>query len=145
MFSTILIAGDGSDLAGKAVEQGLALAAALKSNVVAVTVTEPWIAVAPGEMAIDFPVAEYDSAVAAQALATLKKIEKRALELQVSCATVHVKNDYPAEGILKVAKEENCGLIVMASHGRSGVAKLVLGSVANKVLVHSPVPVLVCR
>jgi nucleotide-binding universal stress UspA family protein len=145
MFSTILIASDGSDLAGKAVEHGLALASVLKSSVVAVTVTEPWMSVAPGEMAIGFPVEEYDRAVAERALAILNKIEARAHELGVPCATVHARDLYPAEGILKVAREESCTLIVMASHGRRGLASLFLGSQTNRVLVQSTVPVLVCR
>lgn len=145
MFSTILIASDGSDLAEKAVEQGLALASALESTAVAVTVTEPWMSVAPGEVAIDFPIEEYDRAVAERALGILQKIEARAQQLGVACATVHVRDLYPAEGILKVAKEETCSLIVMASHGRRGLAGLILGSQTHKVLVHSSIPVLVCR
>jgi nucleotide-binding universal stress UspA family protein len=145
MFSTILIASDGSDLAGKAVEHGLALARVLKSTVIAVTVNEPWMSVAPGEMAIGFPIEEYDRAVAEGALAILNKIEARARELGVPCAIVHARDLYPAEGILKVAREESCTLIVMASHGRGGLASLLLGSQTHKVLVHSKIPVLVCR
>ena len=145
MFSTILIASDGTDLAENAVQHGLALASALKSAVVAVTVTEPWISVALGDAEIGFPIEEYDRAVAERALAILRKIEARAQQLGVPCATVHARDLSPAEGILKVAKEESCTLIVMASHGRAGLASLLLGSQTHKVLVRSAVPVLVCR
>jgi nucleotide-binding universal stress UspA family protein len=57
---------------------------------------------------------------------------------------VHVK-EFPAEGILATAKTKDCDLIVMASHGRRGVARLLLGSQAVEVLTLSPIPVLVCR
>jgi nucleotide-binding universal stress UspA family protein len=56
-----------------------------------------------------------------------------------------VKDQFPAEGILETAKNDGADLIVMASHGRSGVQRLLLGSQANKVVTHSKVPVLVCR
>jgi nucleotide-binding universal stress UspA family protein len=57
---------------------------------------------------------------------------------------VHV-NDFPAEGILATAKAKQCDLIVMASHGRRGVARLLLGSQAAQVLALSTIPVLICR
>jgi len=68
-----------------------------------------------------------------------------AKKVDVACATVHVKEQYPAEGIIAAAKEKGCDLIVMASHGRRGLAKLLLGSEATKVLALSSVPVLICR
>jgi nucleotide-binding universal stress UspA family protein len=53
--------------------------------------------------------------------------------------------DQPWEGILKAARGKRCDLIVMASHGRRGIAGLLLGSETTKVLTHSKIPVLVCR
>ena len=67
MYKHILIATDGSELAGKAVTTGLALAAQLKSKVTAVTATEPWTAMATGEAAFAFPVEEYEKAAAENA------------------------------------------------------------------------------
>jgi nucleotide-binding universal stress UspA family protein len=58
---------------------------------------------------------------------------------------VHLADEYPAEGIVEQAKAKGCDLIVMASHGRRGLAKLVLGSQATRVLTHSTVPVLICK
>jgi nucleotide-binding universal stress UspA family protein len=58
--------------------------------------------------------------------------------------TLHVKDQLPAEGIIDTAKARGCDLIVMASHGRRDVARLLLGSQANKVVTHSTVPVLIC-
>ena len=58
---------------------------------------------------------------------------------------MHVKDQYPAEGILETAGKTGCDLIVMASHGRRGLGRLLLGSVAAKVLTRSTLPVLICR
>jgi nucleotide-binding universal stress UspA family protein len=57
---------------------------------------------------------------------------------------VHV-TEFPAEGIVLTAKDRGCDLIVMASHGRRGISRILLGSQAVRVLTHAPVPVLICR
>jgi nucleotide-binding universal stress UspA family protein len=145
MYTHILIATDGSELAAKAVTQGLAIAKALGARATALTVTEPWVAVAPGEVAMAFPVKEYDESVTANAARILKAVEDQAMSLAVPCDTVHVKDQFPAEGIIETATLHNCDLIVMASHGRRGLMRLLLGSQANKVLTQSTVPVLICR
>jgi hypothetical protein len=67
------------------------------------------------------------------------------LARDVASATVHVKDQYPAEGILGTAKKAGCDLIVMASHGRRGLGRLLLRNDAVKALTHSTVPVLICR
>jgi len=145
MYQHILIATDGSDLAQRAVEQGLALAKALGSTVTAVTVTEPWTAAVSGEWAVAFPVEEYERAAAANAEKVLDAVQEAAVRLGVTCDAVHIKDQYAAEGIVEEAKARNCDLIVMASHGRRGIAKFVLGSQATRVLAHSAVPLLICR
>jgi nucleotide-binding universal stress UspA family protein len=63
----------------------------------------------------------------------------------VTAETLHIPNAQPAEAIIEAAKSRNCSLIAMASHGRRGLGRLVLGSVTAEVLAHSPVPVLVVR
>jgi nucleotide-binding universal stress UspA family protein len=63
----------------------------------------------------------------------------------VQCDTVQMIHDHPYEAIIATAKEKECDLIVMASHGRSGIAAIILGSVTAKVLAHTTIPVLVCR
>lgn len=63
----------------------------------------------------------------------------------VRCETVHVRDRHPAEGIIETALQKGCDLIVMASHGRRGVNRLLLGSQANEVLTHSKVPALIVR
>jgi nucleotide-binding universal stress UspA family protein len=148
MFEHILIATDGSELAGRAVAQGLALAKATGAKVTAVTVTEPWDALtmaALAERQPGNPVADYDARTAAAANRILWSVGEAAKKQGVPCATVYVKDQHPAEGIIETARTQGCDLIVMASHGRRGLARLLLGSQAAKVVALSPVPVLICR
>ena len=145
MYAHILIATDGSELAGRAVEQGLMLAKTLGSKVTAVTVTEPCTAAVSGEWAVAFPVEEYEKAAAANAEKVLAGVQAAAARHGVVCQTVHVKDQFAAEGIVEEAKARACDLIVMASHGRRGIARFVLGSQATRVLAHSTVPLLICR
>lgn len=72
-------------------------------------------------------------------------IEKAAKHAGVRCECVRVTNDFPADAILAIAKKNKCDLIFMASHGRRGLASVLLGSETQKVLTHSKVPVLVSR
>jgi nucleotide-binding universal stress UspA family protein len=75
----------------------------------------------------------------------LAVIDKLARAANVQAETVRQSNDHPWEAIVHTAKEKHCDLIVMASHGRRGVAGLVLGSETQKVLTHTTIPVLVVR
>jgi nucleotide-binding universal stress UspA family protein len=148
MYEHILIATDGSELARKAELTGLTLAKSLNARATAVTVTEPWDPMSMAELAerhVPNPVADFDAAVANAANRILWRVGEAAKKTGVGCATVHVKDRHPAEGIIETAKERGCDLIVMASHGRRGISKLLLGSQATKVVTLSPVPVLVCR
>jgi nucleotide-binding universal stress UspA family protein len=147
MYKQILIATDGSDLAQKAEATALRLAKALNAQATAVTVTEPWDALsmaALAERGMPNPLA-YDESVAAAANRILWSVSETAKKIGVSCTTLHVKDKHPAEGIIETAKERGCDLIVMASHGRRGISKVLLGSQATKVVTLSPVPILVCR
>lgn len=144
MYKHILIATDGSELAGRAVTTGLTLAKALKARATAVTATEPWSAMVMGEPALVFPIEEYEKAAADKAARILSGVSTAAKNAGVECETVHV-NDFPAEGIVETAKARGCDLIVMASHGRRGLSKLLLGSQTTRVLTLAAVPVLVCR
>jgi len=145
MYKHILIATDGSELAHKAVVQGFGLAKAVGAKVTVVTVTEPWTAVVPGEMGMAFPVDEYEKGASENAGNILAAIRREADAAGVACETVHMADQYPADGIIATAKDRACDLIVMASHGRRGLSRLLIGSQANQVVVHSDVPVLVVR
>ncbi len=145
MYKNLLIATDGSELAEKGLTHGLALAKALGATVTVVTVSDPWTAFVPGDVGASFPINEYEAASEANASAILSAAAKRADALGVPCEKRYVKDEFPAEGIIETAKKEGSDLIVMASHGRSGVQRLLLGSQANKVVTQSAIPVLICR
>ena len=145
MYKHILIATDGSELAGKAVAAGFGLARELGAQVTVVTVTEPWTAFVTGEAAYGFPVDEYEKSAEQSASRILSGAAKLARKADIRCTTVHTKDQYPAEGILAIAHKKGCDLIVMASHGRRGLERLILGSQAVKVVTQSIVPVLICR
>jgi nucleotide-binding universal stress UspA family protein len=147
MFKHILIPTDGSRLSKKAIDQGVALARALGARVTGV-----FAAPAPIPMVFDdFVPAGYltledqTKAIAKAAKKHLAVVAAAAAKVQVTCRTVHVRNDFPAEAILATARKGKCDLIVMASHGRRGMAGVLLGSETQKVLTHSKIPVLVCR
>lgn len=91
------------------------------------------------------PIDEYEKACAAGAAIALGAVREIAQRIGIACDTLHVKDQLPADGIIDTAKTRGCDLIVMASHGRRGVARLLLGSQTNKVVTHSAVPVLICR
>ncbi len=144
MYSKILIATDGSELSGKGVEHGLKLAAALGAEALLVTVTDPWQPVstwtASSEMA-----EEYRKRVTADAERILADAAQRASTLGVRHQSLHVPDRYPAEAILETLAGRGCDLVVMATHGRRGLGRLLIGSQANAVITHSTIPVLVVR
>jgi nucleotide-binding universal stress UspA family protein len=145
MYRHILIATDGSELAGKAQGQGLELARALKARVTVVTVTSPfpmpsyWAA--PGEELAK----AHEKATAEHAARILSAAAASAKNLGLENDILHAKHEDPAEAIVDTAARKGCDLIVMASHGYRGVKRVLLGSVAMKVLTHAKTPVLICR
>ncbi len=149
MYKHILISTDGSEVGQRGVDQGLSLAKALGAQVTIITVTERLLAYAD---AVSFAYAMSDSSMADYAAgqkeaanAILAASKQSADRLGVSAETLHVPDSQPAEAIIEAAKSRNSSLISMASHGRRGFGRLMLGSVTSEVLAHSPVPVLVVR
>lgn len=149
MYSSIVCGVDGSDLANKALRHALALAAKTGGKVTAVTVTEPSIIVAPGAeiMMVDTSsiIEDLDKAKEETAKDILADAEKIAGETGAHLAQMHVANSHAAEGILHAAKEISADLMVMGSHGRRGLGRLLLGSQAAEVLAHADIPVLVVK
>ncbi len=145
MFKHILIATDGSELAHQAAAQGLKLGKVINAQVTAVMVTKPWATILAAGTSESFPYEEYEEAAANDAKRSLATLSEMAKKADMTCATIHVKDQYPAEGIVIACKDLGCDLIVMGSHGRRGLAKLFLGSEATRVLTLSTVPVLICR
>ena len=148
MYKNILIATDGSELAGRALAHGLALAKELKAQVTVVTVTELWSAL---EMAHEVgkvkpdPVHHYEDMTSAAAKVILDAAAQAAKAAGVNCELVHVPDQHPAEGIISIAEKKSCDLIVMGSHGRRTIGRLLLGSQANEVLSHTKVPALIVQ
>ena len=150
MYTRILIATDGSELAARGVEAGLALAKALQASVVLVVASEPWRDVYPGDpsgMALSSELCEdYRKAKQADCGRILDDARTRAEQAGVEvAAAVHVADRTPADAILDTAEAQGADLVVMASHGRSGLRKLLLGSQTQAVLGRSTLPVLVVR
>lgn len=147
MYKHILIATDGSEFAGKCVEHGLALGKALGSRITVVTVTAPYsLSGLPGGwLDSEATIAEYDRSRKEMADGILGDAAQHAAALGVVAETLHVTAATPSAGIDETAEKRGCDLIVMASHGKRGVRRLLLGSQVNEVLHSSKVPVLVVR
>ena len=148
MYDRILIATDGSELAGKGLRHGLALAAALHVPVVVVTVTEPWMPAFDDALALSAdPVLqqEYREGCASSAQRILEDAVAQASAAGVACETVHVPDGFPSDAIVQAVAEHRAGLVVMASHGRRGLGRVLLGSQTQAVLARSTVPVLIVR
>lgn len=141
----ILIAIDGSDFALEAARYGLELAASLNSRVTAVTVVPTWEAIGLSEIARGHFADEYAARAKAYGDACLACVSEIASSTGFSCDTMQTSSDHPDRAILAAAADRGCDLVVMGSHGRRGVEGVVLGSVAQKVLTYSKVPVLVYR
>ena len=149
MYKKILIATDGSELAGRALEHGLKLAKLVGAEVTILTVTEPAAVVGAGYASIAGtmidPMPELIQAQEDAAKQVLSVAETAAQAAGVTAKTRLIDNSFPAEGIVAAAAEISADLIVMGSHGRRGIGRLLLGSQTSNVLAHSKVPVLVTR
>jgi nucleotide-binding universal stress UspA family protein len=120
----------------------LALAKSLGAKVSVIFVVEPF-----SEMTGRFleAVARYAELRKEQATSALDRAANAAKEAGVSCETIQVENGQPHQAIIAAAEDKDCDLIVMSSHGRSGLSMLLIGSVTNKVLTQAKTPVLVCQ
>lgn len=147
MYQRILVATDGSELSQKAVDSALQLAAKLGATVVAMKVVAPYpVSYFEGSIAVDLKeVARTEEHWAEAAMQELKSVQAAGLERQVTVSPVVVHSDQVAEAVISTAKKHHCDLVVMASHGRRGLGRLLLGSETQHVLTHSHIPVLVLR
>ncbi len=148
MYRHILIATDGSELAGKGVEHGLALATRLQARATVLTVSEPintGFDDGLGWSAMGTSLPEFQAAREEAARKVLAAAAAQAATHGVEAQCLHVADRYAAEAIVETTERQGCDLIVMASHGRRGIAKFILGSQATRVLAHTTVPLLICR
>ncbi|MFZ4481525.1 MAG: universal stress protein [Rhodoferax sp.] len=144
MFKHILVPVDGSATAQLAVEKAIRLAKAFDSRVTAIFVIDPYPFTGVGT---DFAYgqAEYLSAATAEANAAIKAVKLAFEQAAVSVNTSVIESHTAWRGVVEAAESLQADLIVMGSHGRSGLEKLVLGSVTQAVLSHTKLPVLVVR
>ena len=147
MYKHFLVATDGSKLSGKAVAHAISLAKRLKARVTAFYAAPPMPMPMYTEGVVFEPPSkrEYQEAIERDATRILDAVAARAKAAGVACGTDYAIGDAPWEAILAAAKKSRCDAIVMASHGRRGVAALLLGSETQKVLTHSKIPVIVVR
>ncbi|RWC49957.1 MAG: universal stress protein [Mesorhizobium sp.] len=149
MYKHLLIATDGSELAGKGVVQGLTLASGIGATVTFVTVSEPFPIFAWGGAMAGYASGDelvtYKEEAGKYAKEVLDKCKASADAAGVAAEIIHVEDKRPAEAILEQSQARGCDLIVMASHGRRGLGKLLLGSQTAEVLSYTKIPVLVVR
>ncbi len=145
MYKNILIAIDGSELSELAQQHGLALAKAFGAKTVIVHVTPPWSSLVVGDAVVMYPPADYEQTMAKSAEKLLAKASDLFTAAGIPCETVHNTDPQAHKAIVETSKAKGCDLIVMGSHGRHGLAGLMLGSVATKTVTHAHVPVLICR
>jgi nucleotide-binding universal stress UspA family protein len=145
LFKNILVPTDGSDLAAKAVEQGIHFAKEIGAKITAVTVTEPFHLLSVKPSQLEYTPIEYKKHTEAHAEKVLGVVSAAAKSAGVACDTLHTEHEHVYQAIIEAAEARRCDLIVMASHGRRGVSAVVLGSETVKVLTHSKIPVLVYR
>ena len=147
MYQKILIATDGSVLSKKAVASGLELAALTGASIVALKVVPRYpVSYFEGGLAMSMDhIASVEKQWADAAMAVVKKVQDAAVDEGIKAKAVTVSSDFTAEAIVNAAKKHKCDLIVMASHGRRGMKRLLMGSETLHVLTHSHIPVLVLR
>lgn len=144
MFQRILVPTDGSDITVKAVDRAIGLAKLTGAGIEALAAKDPFPYSAVSEIQPIAPQEYYD----AQERISQQRLQAVAHACEaagVSCRTTSVEALHPWQAIIEHAKQHGCDLIVMASHGRRGMAALLLGSETQRVLIHTTLPVLVVR
>jgi nucleotide-binding universal stress UspA family protein len=147
MFKNILVPTDGSALSRKAAKQAADIAKVLGAKITAFHVAPAY----RYKVYADYVPPDYESPQVYGA--RVKKVAQRHLDAiakivsktGVACQSYYATSDFPADAILKAAKKYGCDAIAMATHGRSGLSRLLLGSETTKVLTHGKLPVIVLR
>lgn len=145
MFKRILLSTDGSELSLHGVKLGIELAAACGASVFVLHVIEPFHSISYVAEMITATQAVYLEGAVERAERYLAEARDLAAKAGVPCDSGHLVGDPPSEWIVQEAQRRQCDLIVMASHGRRGFNRLLLGSETQRVLQTSSVPVLVCH
>jgi nucleotide-binding universal stress UspA family protein len=145
MFKHLLVPTDGSALSETAIQMAVTLAMESGAKVTGLHVIPEFHVLAYGTEIIAYEEERVVQSSRKRADDHLAVLARAAAQAGIECDTVATNRAHPYEAIISVATQRNCDLIVMASHGRSGVRALLLGSETQKVLTHSQIPVLVVR
>ena len=147
MFKHILLPTDGSKLSSKAVKLGIDYAKKSKARVTAVHVMPEFKLMVDDGITMLSPGLRkrLEDQGRERAQKMLEDIARQARARGVRCTTLCVSSDMPYQQIISVARSKKCDLILMASHGRRGLSRLLLGSQTSQVLHESRIPVLVVR
>jgi len=147
MYKRIFLATDGSHLSHKAEHSAIAMAAAFHAELLVVKVVPHYIQTYfEGSFAVsDVDSKKIEDQWTQTAQKVLDKVQTEAAALGVNANTLVIKSDDIAQGLIDQAEQFKAELIVMASHGRKGIKRLLLGSETQQVLTHSAIPVLVLR
>ena len=147
MYKKILVTTDGSPLANKGIKSAIELAKSLDAELIALKVTPRYLQTYfEGSIPLDnAQVMMLEQQWEDEANAVLAKVQKQGDKEGVAISTAIVKANIISEAIVSFALKRKVDLIVMTSHGRNGIKRLILGSETTQVLTHSHVPVLVLR
>jgi len=145
MYQHILLPTDGSEFSNKAIPQAIELAKSIGARVTGIHVSPTFHTFSTDPLVVTDLADDYEGDARKVGQEYLAVIEAAALAAGVPYEGVHVLHIHPYRAILDEAKQRGCDLIVMASHGRRGMAAVVLGSETHKVLTHGTIPTLVCR
>lgn len=147
MYKHILIPIDDSKLAQKAVRHGIALARSINARVTGFTAMAEYRIPSEAQLTARniVSIAEHERRSAKKAQAILGRLARRAKAAGVKCATEYAIDDRPDQAIATAARKHGCDLILMVSHGRSGLSALINGSQTRGVLAKTTVPTLVYR
>jgi len=147
MFKHILIPTDGSPVAAKTIKAAVKLAKEIGAKVTGYYALPPLEHLYYGDSYIvdRRRIAEFERGTREAGQKHLATVKSAALRLGVKYASLMTKVTSPYIGIIEAAKKHKCDVIVIASHGRGSLSSLVMGSVTQKVLAHSKIPVLVYR
>jgi nucleotide-binding universal stress UspA family protein len=147
MFKNILVPTDGSAPSRKALRQAVQLAREQRARITGFYAGPRWQLPTYSEYVPETVLSpkQHEAAVRKTAGRLLEAVKKAAAAARVRCRCEYTLGDYPHAEILRAARRNRCDLIVIASHGRRGISRLLLGSVTSKVLAESPIPVLVVK
>jgi nucleotide-binding universal stress UspA family protein len=145
MFKTILVPTDGSPASDIAVSAAVKFAKVLGAKIIGISVAEPPPSVLLSDSDFFGTAHQFKERAHDLAKEYVARVAAAASAEGVPCETIAVHAVRPHEEIVNAAKKYNCDLIFMAAHGHKGLAALFVGSVTQKVLAHSSVPVLVFR